>query len=82
MAEFDLRPSVTFEIKMTLSEEEALALDDIMSYGADDFLKTFKDNLGSYYIKKHENGLRSLFESSSTLKMQLRKVERAKESLK
>jgi len=51
-----------FTVVLKLSEDEARALHDITAYGYDAFIKVFKDKLGESYIKKHENGAKSLFE--------------------
>ena len=52
-------PRITIE----LNESEAAALDAIVGYGADSFIKAFYKELGRSYLEPHEAGLRSLFEA-------------------
>lgn len=63
MAEIDCRPTIQAHITLRLSESEAAALDAIVGYGAQPFLDVFYKYLGGAYLKPHESGLRSLFES-------------------
>ena len=82
MANFYLQPSVDFEIKLTLNEEEARALNALAEYSIEDFIETFYEHLGRYYMEKHEKGLRSLLRSAQvSLPMRLSKVDRAREAL-
>lgn len=39
------------------------AMDALVGYGVDGFLEVFYTKLGKAYMKPHEAGLRSLFES-------------------
>jgi hypothetical protein len=59
-------PTITGHITIRLSEEEAGALDALVGYGAEEFLKAFYQHLGQAYLKPHESGLKSLFESVRT----------------
>lgn len=52
---------LTFSASLTLNESEVRALDALVGYGDDAFIKHFRDNLGSAYIRDHESGLRSAF---------------------
>jgi hypothetical protein len=63
MAKIVQNASVTISLTFTVSETEARALDALVGYGTDDFLKVFYEHLGTHYMKPHEAGLRSLFES-------------------
>ena len=56
---------VTFTFDLTLKEKEARALAQLPSYGTDPFLEFFYKSLGSAYLKPHEEGLCSLFNSIS-----------------
>ena len=49
--------------EFTFSEAELRALDALVGYGDDAFLKAFYENLGRHYMEPHEAALRSLFES-------------------
>lgn len=53
--------TITFGASITLSEVEVRALDALVGYGDDAFLKVFKEKLGECYIRNHESGLRSFF---------------------
>lgn len=66
MAKIDCRPNISAFITLRLSEAEAAALDAIVGYGVDPFLKVFYEQLGKSYLQDHEAGLRSLFESVRT----------------
>lgn len=63
MAKLGNNGVVSSEILITLSEEEAGALDAIAGYGADSFLEVFYAKLGKAYLEPYEKGLRSLFNS-------------------
>lgn len=54
--------SANFEAVVHLTEPEMRALDALVSYGIEPFLKTFKTELGSGLLG-HEDGIRVLFES-------------------
>lgn len=66
MARIGCKPTISARITIELSEDEAYALDAIVGYGADSFLKVFYEHMGEHYLKPHEAGLRSLFESVRT----------------
>jgi hypothetical protein len=53
--------TVSFSATITLSEVEVRALDAMIGYGADAFIKVFYDKLGQGYMRDHEAGLRSFF---------------------
>ena len=61
MAMLEHRPTVTVDVTLRLSEEEAAALAALAGYGDDAFLKVFYAHLGEVYLKPHERGLLSLF---------------------
>lgn len=54
---------LSFSAVLTLNETEVRALDAIVGYGDDAFLKVFKEKLGAAYIRDHDAGLRSAFEA-------------------
>lgn len=54
------------EVTLVLSEVEAKALDAIVGYGPEQFLKVFYEHLGQAYLKPNEQGLKSLFDSVRT----------------
>ena len=55
-------PSVSVGVTIQLTEPEIRALDALVGYGADAFLKVFYAHMGVAYLKPHEHGLRSLFD--------------------
>ncbi len=57
------RSSIEFAMTLELSEEEARALEALTKYGTESFLKMFYSKLGSHYLKPHEDGLKSLFQT-------------------
>lgn len=52
---------VHFKTKITISECAGRALDALVGYGDDAFLKHFKEKLGESYIRDHEEGLKEFF---------------------
>lgn len=50
-------------VVLYLTESEARALDAIVGYGPDVFVKWFYANLGKHYLKPHEVAMRSLFDT-------------------
>lgn len=61
MAAVETTARIHFTATLTLSEVECRALDALVGYGDDAFLKVFKEQLGAAYIRQHEDGLRSAF---------------------
>ncbi len=61
MANARNRATISFSTTLTISEVEIRALDALVGYGDDAFLKHFKESLGAAYIGDHEVGLRSFF---------------------
>lgn len=63
MANISKSISIEFTGTLELTEVEMRALDAIVGYGSAAFLKVFKDNLGTGYIRDHEAGVHSLFKA-------------------
>lgn len=57
------RVSLTFTSTITLTEVEMRALEALVCYGDEAFIKAFKENLGSCYIENHTDGLISFFDT-------------------
>lgn len=57
------RPTVQLHVDIQLTELEARAIDALVGYGDDDFVKVFYEKLGKAYMEKYEAGLRSFFKS-------------------
>lgn len=53
-------PTVTLNVTIRLSEEEASALDALFGYSLESFISTFYEKMGRAYLEPHEAGLRSL----------------------
>lgn len=71
-----------FDVWVNLTECQARALDALAGYGTDVFLKVFYEHMGKHYLKPHEEGLRSLFESArGTIANQLHHVDRVKRAI-
>lgn len=47
---------------LELNEDEIGAIDALIGYGVESFLKVFYEKLGKAYMEPHEAGLRSFFE--------------------
>lgn len=79
MAKIGGHASISATMTLTISEEEAAALDAITGYGADEFLKWFYKVLGESYLKPHEKGLRELFQTTRVpIQSFLKRVEEAR----
>ncbi|GJE78139.1 hypothetical protein [Methylorubrum suomiense] len=61
MAELRANATVNGTVTFVVTEEEARALDALVGYGDEAFLRVFYKHLGQSYMKPHEAGLRSLF---------------------
>jgi len=78
-----IRHKVTVNATLELDEEQIRALDALAGYGIDDFIEAFYKNLGSYYLKPHESGLRRLFEQvKEVCPKAISDCDKARESLK
>lgn len=55
------KPKVDLEITFTLNEKEAIAIDALVGYDFDSFIKVFKEHLGKHYMDGHEEVLRGIF---------------------
>ena len=70
---------VTSEVVLVLTEEEARALYNIVGYGHKPFTDWFYENLGKNYLKPHEQGLISLFETiKKELPQHLSRIDKAR----
>ena len=61
MAEIRPTARVTCEATFVLNEIECRALDALIGYGIEPFLKVFYEKMGRTYMEPHEQGLRDLF---------------------
>jgi len=67
MAEIEQRPTITLEATLRITEAEVRALDALVGYGDDAFVKVFYEHLGKSYMQPHEAGLRLFFKSVRAL---------------
>jgi hypothetical protein len=74
---------ITAEVHLVLTEEEARALYNITVYGVQPFVDWFYRNMGKHYLKPHEDGLRSLFDTiGKELPQHLTRVDNARKAAK
>ena len=71
-----IKPIINFTLQLTLSEEEARALEAIVRYEDKEFLKTFYEKMGKAYLQPHEKGFHSLTKNiREQLRPQLSKID-------
>lgn len=79
MSSIRSKASIEGKIVLEISENEARALDAIVGYGPDAFVKWFYKNCGTHYLKPHEVAMRSLFgDLRSQLGRHLNKFDKAR----
>jgi len=61
MSKIKVIPKVTITATVEFTENELNALDAMVGYGDDAFLKAFYVKLGKHYMKPFESDLRALF---------------------
>ncbi len=72
-------PTVRVDMHLFITEPEARALDALVGYGIEPFLKVFYAQMGRHYMKPHEAGLRALFKTiRSEVPQILRRADAAK----
>jgi len=64
----EIKSTSYFEVGITLqlTEVEARALEAIVGYGTEEFLKCFYQHLGKHYLEPHEEGVKILFKTIKT----------------
>lgn len=65
MAEVEDKAVAVIEARATITfnEIELRALEAMTGYGVEPFLKVFYEKLGKHYMRPHEAGLRSIFQT-------------------
>ncbi len=82
MATLAASPKIDLQLTLTINEAEARALDALVGYGTDSFLKVFYEHIGKAYLLPHEKGLRDLFYSIRTMiPPELEKIQRARKAI-
>lgn len=79
MARICGRPTIKLEVTISLSEDEARALDALLGYDVESFLKTFYKEMGESYLKPYEAGLRSLHNSRGFLADPLNRIDKSRQ---
>jgi hypothetical protein len=80
-AEAKTTAKVEFTIHLTLTEEEAAALDAIIGYGIQPFLDVFYKHMGEAYLKPFDKGCRSLFSHRQQLTFALSNIKKGKSAI-
>jgi len=74
--------TVSFSINLNLTLGQAKALDAIVGYGPDLFVKWFYQTHGKSYLKPHEQDMRELFSvCKNELGNEISKIETAKKTI-
>lgn len=77
------RLSVNFEAVLHLTEPEVRAMDALVGYGFEPFIKVFYEKLGQSYMRDHEGGLRTFFESiEKQIRPELHRIDEVQKVLK
>lgn len=63
MSRLTQMPRIELDVALKLNESEVRALEALAGYGTDAFLEVFYTHMGRHYLKPHEAGLRSLFDT-------------------
>lgn len=63
------KAKIEYSITLTLTPNEAKALEAVTQYGANDFLQVFYEKLGRTQLEPYETEIRQLFDS---IRLQLR----------
>lgn len=78
-AEFNI--NINFSVKAELTEGELRALDALVGYGFDSFMKVFKVNLGEHYIGPFEKDMKALFDKIETLRPRISEIDKVRAEL-
>ncbi len=68
MADIYGKATVGLQVTISLTEQEAGALDALFGYDIEAFLRTFYAKMGRSYLQPYEQGFRSLHEKRGSLK--------------
>jgi hypothetical protein len=74
--------NIEFSITLNLTVDEASALDAIVGYGVDEFLKTFYQHVGKAYLEPYESSMKDLFKKvKEELPFEIAKIKTAQEGI-
>lgn len=80
MAKLIAAPMADLKVQLELNYHEVAALEALAGYGFENFVKVFYEHLGKCYLKPHEQGLKTLFETvRQDLPSIINKFQNAKE---
>ena len=83
MADIASRSRIEVRITLSLSEEEARALEALAGYGHKDFVGQFYEKFGRSYMQGHEEGLMSFLKSvKEIMPRELGKIDKARKAFK
>lgn len=77
-----IKPTIAFTVKCELTERELRALDALVGYGYDPFLKCFYEHLGKAYLEPYEEDLKQLFKKVEELRPLIGEINSARKTLK
>lgn len=75
------KAEATFTFHLIITEGEMRALDALVGYGFDEFIKVFYEKLGKAYMESHEQHLKNLFGRINELRPHLDMVNQHKKAI-
>lgn len=83
MPESELNVRLEYSAKLVLTERELRALDGILGYDVNHFLKVFYERMGKAYVQPHEEGVRTLHKRVRYLVTnQIAQIDKARRALR
>lgn len=73
---------VSATIYLELTEGEAGALQAIVGYGPEEFLKWFERNLGKHYMAPYRDSVKTLFLKARKLEYAIEQLKKAKKEIR
>jgi len=77
----EINTRIIFSIKCELTEQELRALDALVGYGFENFLKVFYEHMGKHYLEPYAQDLKALFDKVESLRPEIGKIDTARKSL-
>ncbi len=72
---------ITFTVPCELSEGEVRALDALVGYGFEDFIKCFYEHMGKAYLEPFEGDLKELFKKVEEMRPAIYQIKEARKKL-
>ena len=72
---------VSYTVPCELTEGEVRALDALVGYGFDPFIKMFYSELGKHYMEPYEKDLRKLFAKIESLRPAIDQINETRKKL-